>query len=145
MTNSIVRFVRTDDRAEVFLPMPSPYVPIPPVALVAGFAEFRISSAMVYWLGADPKMFRTEPPPRALFRIQPQQLRMELVDPKSGQTTVAEWPRQRIVELRNNRYEKGLWIHVQGETKRTVLREVDDETMIVLCGTVQSFLASDEM
>lgn len=77
-------------------------------------------------------IFKFEVPPRAVFEIDADQFRMNLVSRESGDETFYKFPRQKISELRKNRFEKGLWLRVSGETMTTHLKDLDDEVIVAL-------------
>lgn len=38
-----------------------------------------------------------------------------MLDPESGNVTRYDWPRERVLDLRVNRYHGGLWVRVEGD------------------------------
>jgi len=68
-----------------------------------------------------------KPPPRAVFEIDDEHCKTQFCEPRSGERTSYVWPRASIMELRKNRYEKGLWVHVIGSGMNTHLRDLPDE------------------
>lgn len=65
---------------------------------------------------------------------------MDLVSPADGKRTKLECDPERIVELRKNQFDSGIWIRVQGESMDTYLQDVDDETILSVCETLRGML-----
>ena len=140
------RFVvqRTDNGASVALPMRTPYVPIP--EWFTGLDLFAVIVVPIWIIGAGIVRWalRIQPPPRALFEIDAERFRMHLVARDTGERTTFECNRDAIVELRKNRYEKRLWIHVRGVTMHTYLQDVDDDTIVSLSDSLRSILRQQD-
>lgn len=124
MTDSRFRIVRSDDGEELILPMPWPYHPVPaglssdPMAVLILVPLWMLFSAII---GA---FLRKEPPPRARFVVTLDRFLMELVARDTGEKTTFSCDPKKIVEVRKNRYDEGLWIHVLDETMETYLQDV---------------------
>ncbi|MCH9654007.1 MAG: hypothetical protein K0U86_11230 [Planctomycetes bacterium] len=76
---------------------------------------------------------KPEPPPRALFEIDAEKLRLTLVAHDSGDRSSFEYDRKGIAELRKNRFDKGLWLRVRGVTMDGHLDDLDDGLIVALC------------
>ena len=143
MENSDLSVVRTDGSTTVSLPMPLPYVPVP--EWISSLDLFSFVAIPVWgicsWLVRS--ICRIQLPPLALFRITPNRFRMELVARESGNLTIFECDPKRIVELRKNRFEPGLWIHVRGQKMHSYLQDVDGDTIHSLCRELWTILASN--
>lgn len=112
---------RFAEKIRVRVPMKWPYAPVPkwaPVhAYIAAWVAVKIA-VFVYRL-----IRRLPDPPRAVFDIDPVHVTMIEQDLDIEQTITRKWRRDKIVEIRKNRYEKGLWVDVAGAEKNTYLRE----------------------
>ena len=86
----------------------------------------------VMFLWVKRTLWGGKPPPRALFHINSDQFRMELVSRDTGERTELECHPSEIVELRKNQYSQGLWIHVKGQTKQTILDDFEETTIEAL-------------
>lgn len=110
-----------EGKIRIRLPMKWPYAPVPkwaPVHVyVAAWVAVKVVT-MVYRI-----IFRVPSPPRAVFDIDPVHVTMIEQDLDIDQTLTRKWRRDKIVEIRRNRYEKGLWVDVAGAAKETYLRE----------------------
>ncbi len=123
--------------------MPLPYIPVPEWMSSLDFFSFV---AIPVWVTASMlvrSMCCIQPPPRAIFCVTPDRFRMELVARESGNLTTFECDRKQIVELRKNRFEPGLWIHVRGQKMHSYLQDVDDDTIHSLCRELWTILASN--
>ena len=131
----------------IIVPMPGPYVPVPQWVLDLDVLALLISPI---WWGASLviRLCRRSPkPPRAVFEVSGEQLKLILRDAASGETSTFEWPRVAVVEARANRYESGLWINVSGHVKETYLADLPRQTIerleVALEVALRAALSSD--
>lgn len=105
------------------------YVPIPRWVLQMDL--FSLVVAPLWWIGAlvVRSCLRLPKPQRAVFEIAGEQLMMTLCDPATGEISIFKWARAAIVEMRANRYERGLWVDVPGQVKQTFLHDLMRETI----------------
>lgn len=119
---------RDSGLTRIIVPMQGRYVPVPP--WVPEFGLFAIL-ASVWWLATFliRVCLRLPKPPRAVFEIGDDRLKMTLRDTASGETITFEWPRAAVAEARANRFGAGLWINVTGHVKETYLGDLPRETI----------------
>jgi hypothetical protein len=86
---------------------------------------------LMYWIAAALKfaMLRRQQPPRAIFEITAERVKLTLREIDSSETRVIDWPRDAILEARSNRYGPGLWLDVAGHLKDTILEELPKGTI----------------
>jgi hypothetical protein len=130
-------------RTKVVLAMPLPYAPIPiwvAASDILGIVILLwvIISAMIRWI------CKIKPPPRAVFWITSRSFQMMLVEPATGQMTKFQCDRGEIIELKKNRYDHGLWIHVQGRLMETYLQDIDEITIVKLSAVLTSLIRQNE-
>src|SRR5687768_4282137 len=104
--------------------MRSPYIPVP--LWLAGTDLFAIVLIPLWTVGSYifRSVLRIPAPPRAAFEIDDRRFRMTLVSQETGELSRFECDRNSIFELRKNRYDKGLWLHVRGVAMETYLQDL---------------------
>lgn len=127
----------------ILVAMPGNYVPIPKWAY-----QLDLFSLVVIpiWLVTScflRVLLRTPKPPRAVFEVTENLLRISLRDRKSGDVTAFDVPRSAIAEVRANRYENGLWLDVPGHVKDTYLTNLPSETICRIEAALSSALGND--
>jgi hypothetical protein len=95
-----------------------------------------LAAVLIRWILRLPK------PPRAVFEIGADVVRVTLVNSGLGGLTQYEFPRTAIVEARINRFERGFWLNVTGHMKNTILHNVPRKTLATLEAEMQSALSS---
>ncbi len=146
MSSQLVTLERKDDLVRVTLPMPLPYSPDPIPIWVYGqdpCAVLLFSPLLAIWqLAVAIHRYRNPlvPPPRALFEIDSNTLRISFWSPRDGERTSVQYPRSSIVEVRKHRYGKGLWMRAQGIRQGTYLEDTPDETIEELSEILRSIL-----
>ena len=140
MANRELVVTRNDNHVTVVLPMLSPYVPIPSSLIAADMLAIVLVPLWAIGSAIVRTVFRIPSPPRAFFEIDAERFRMTLVSQDNGEKSHIEYARDDIVELRKNRYEKGLWLHVRGAAMQTYLQDVDDDTIVSLSTTLRNVL-----
>ena len=88
---------------------------------------------------------RLPKPPRAVFEVSDERLKVSLCDPGSGEATAFDWPRSSVAEARANRYDKGLWLNVPGQVKDTFLADVPRATIERLETALHSVLSGESV
>lgn len=91
----------------------------------------------------DPR-FDYPNPLLATFEITGELLKSRFRFARMGTPHYFMWPRENIVEIRPNRYERGLWIHVKGQVMETFLSELPPETIAELATELNVALAREE-
>jgi len=127
----------------IVVPMRGPYVPLP--EWLVGLDMLGLIVIPLYWVATllVRACLRLPKPPRAVFEVSDERLKVSLHDPSSFQTTVFDCPRSAIIEARANRYGKGLWLNVPGHTMSTFLIDVPHATIERLEAALNAAL-SDE-
>jgi hypothetical protein len=113
----------------IIVAMAGPYVPLP--AWVSHLGELALVVAPIWWVATllVRVCLRLPKPPRAVFEVSSEQLKMTLRDAASGDTSTFQWQRAAVVEARSNRHDPGLWIHVTGQVKETYLGDLPRDTI----------------
>ena len=96
-----------------------------PLSLAFDPIEFFAGRGLLYLL--DWLWFlaaRREAADRARFEVGPCRVRVTLHDPETGRRRRVECGRAEVIGLRRNRYEPGLWLHVAGRTRETILADL---------------------
>jgi hypothetical protein len=108
----------------ITVPMPGRYVPVPKWVFELDLLTLLV--APPWWLAAQLVRLCLRPPkpPRAVFELTDERVKLSLRDPATGEVTAFDWPRAAVVEARANRYEPGLWLHVTGHVKDTYLADL---------------------
>jgi hypothetical protein len=138
--------VEQDGRVtRIVVPMPGPYVPVP--KWVGDLDLLALIVAPVWWIATllVRACLRLPKPPRAVFEVSDHRLKVNLRDPGSGEATAFDWPRSAVAEARANRYEKWLWLNVQGHVKDTYLTDLPRESIERLEAALRFALAGDGM
>jgi hypothetical protein len=125
--------------------MPRPYIPIPTWLTAADLLAIILIPLWAIGSGVIRALMRIDPPPRARFIVARDRFEMELVAHDSGERTTVRCDPKQIVELRKNRFDKGLWIHIRGKSMDTYLQDVDDETIHAICSELHKIMAVDGM
>jgi hypothetical protein len=110
----------------IIVAMPGVYAPVP--AWLAS-TELALIIAPIWWVASliVRTCLRRPKPPRAVFEISDERIKLTLRDSRSGEVQTFDWPRAMLVEARVNRYERGLWVHVTGHVKETYLADLPRE------------------
>jgi hypothetical protein len=113
----------------VVVPMQGPYVPVP--RWVGDLDLLALIVAPVWWVGTliVRTCLRLPKPPRAVFEVDDERVKVSMTDPGSGETTAFDWPRSAVAEARANRYDRGLWLNVPGHVKDTYLADLPRESI----------------
>ena len=113
----------------IVVAMQGVYAPTP--EWVRNLDVFSLIVAPIWFVGAllIHTLLRLPKPPRAVFEVSGNQLKMSMCDRISGETTMISFPRSAVVEARANRYENGLWMDVPGYVKNTYLTDLPRETI----------------
>jgi hypothetical protein len=108
----------------IVVAMSAPYVPVP--KWVGDLDLLALVVAPIWWVATllVRTCLRLPKPPRAVFVVSDERLKMILRDPGSGEATAFDWPRSAIAEARANRYDNGLWLNVSGNVKETYLADL---------------------
>lgn len=135
--------LRTDPNGapQLVVPMPLPYLPIP--HWVAG-TDILALVLVPLWLVLSfvvRKVARIQPPPHAVFTVTPECFHVDFVCRENGDRSALECHPRQIVELRRNRYAKGLWLHIKGERMETYLEGFDGETVDAIADHLHRLLA----
>jgi hypothetical protein len=125
----------------VTVPMQFPYSPIPP--MIRGLDVFVSFFAVVWFVcsTAVRSLLHIPPAPRAIFEIDASRFKMILCAQDSAATIAYDWPRSAIVEIRKNRFDKGLWIHAQGFAMDTYLEDLPADCIESLSRVLQELVA----
>ena len=120
---------RDEGMTRITVPMQRLYAPVPKWVLQMDLLSLVI--APLWWIGAllVRSCLQLPTPQRAIFEITSEQLTMTLCDPGTGEINIFKWARAAIVEIRANRYERGLWVDVPGKVKQTFLHDLTRETI----------------
>jgi hypothetical protein len=105
------------------------YVPVP--SWVHDLDVLALVVGPLWWVGSllVRVLLRLPKPPRAVFEVTREHLRMTLRDRASGETSDFAWPKAAVVEARVNRFEPGLWLNVTGHVKDTYLQDLPRESL----------------
>lgn len=131
---------RDDETVKVIVPMPLPYNPTPSWLANADLAVIILLPLWIIYAMIMESLRKPEIPPRAVFEIDAEKLRMTLVAHDSGDRTFFEYDRKGIVELRKNSCDTGLWLRVRGVTMDGHLQDMDDELIVALCDELWSII-----
>ncbi len=134
-----VSVTNNDDYVRVEVPMQSLYLPGADIVAATELLAIVVAPLWLIGLLIVRSIVKITPPPRASFEITRDQFRMVLAEEGSGQKTELECDRSDVIEIRKNRYSKGLWLHVRGKMQ-TYLQDLDDETIVVLSQRVNDVL-----
>jgi hypothetical protein len=136
--------VKLEAEQHLILPMQRPYLPVPSI-LMTDWSGFILIPIWMLCSGIIRVLLRIQPPPRARFVFTKNCLTIEFVARNDGERSTLQFDPRHIVELRKNRFDKGLWIHVRGKTMDVLLRDIDDETTNAIANELQAmreFVAS---
>ena len=127
----------------IVVPMQGPYVPVP--RWVGDLELLALIVAPIWWVATllVRTCLRLPKPPRAIFEVSDDRLKVCMRDPGSGETTGFDWPRSAVAEARANRYDKGLWLNVTGQVKDTYLADLPRESIERLEAALRSALAGE--
>lgn len=123
---------RQNDCVELVVPRTGYYLPIPKFLEHADIAGLILIPLWMIGYSIADAIFKYEVPPWAVFRISAAQLQMTIIS-DNGQKQEWEYPREKVVEFRKNRYEAGIWLRVEGVTMESHLTELDDDVVRNLC------------
>jgi len=132
---------RDGNTVQAILPMPLPYLPVPP-GLLTDLSAIVVVPIYLLCSAVYRKLRGIKPPPRARFVITPGLFQMEFVAPETGEQTKLECDPMKIVEFRKNQYSKGLYVHVSGKTMHTYMEDFDDDAVIPIALHVRDLLNS---
>ena len=91
-----------------------------------GFLLFPLIAILHAALWLVFKVVPVRRPPLLLIRIGRERIHLEALNQETGTIRNYQWPRERVVELRANRFESGcLWVRVEGELADNVARGLD--------------------
>ena len=115
---------RDADVTRITVPMHVLYVPVP--RWVGDLDFLALMVGPLWWIATliVRTCLRLPNPPRAVFEVSSESVKMTLRDPAYGTVTVSVWPRAAILEMRANRYESGLWVAVEKHVKETFLTDL---------------------
>jgi hypothetical protein len=132
---------RDEGVTRIVVLMQGPYAPVP--RWVGDLDLLALVVAPVWWMGTllVRTCLRIPKPPRAVFEVSDEQVKMSLRDPGSGEISAFEWARSAVAEARANRYERGLWINVPGHVKDTYLTDLPRESTEQIEAALSSALA----
>jgi hypothetical protein len=127
--------------------MRSPYLPLPTwlrlilpsIVLLSFYIAICLVPFSLLCSAIIRFVFGIQPPPRALFEIDSSTFKMMLVDTFGENSTLVS-KTESIVEFRKNRFERGLWINVEGVKKDTFLQDVDNATIEEMSEAIRSIL-----
>src|SRR3954467_723984 len=113
----------------IVVPMRGPYVPLP--KWLGDLDMLALIVVPICWVATllVRACLRLPKPPRAVFEVSDERLKVSLHDPGSNETTTFDWPRSAVAEVRANRYDKGLWLNVPGHVKETFLTDLPRATI----------------
>jgi hypothetical protein len=128
----------------VVVAMQGPYVPVP--RWVGDLDLLALIVGPIWWVATlfVRTCLRLPKPPRAIFEVSDDRLKVSMRDPDSGETTAFDWPRSAVAEARANRYDKGLWLNVTGHVKDTYLPDVPRESIERLEDALRAALAGED-
>lgn len=132
---------RDGDTIEAILPMPLPYLPVPP-GLSGDLSAIIVVPIYLLCSFVYRKLRGIQPPPRARFVITPLLFQMEFVSPETGESTRLECDPANIVEFRKNQYSKGLYVHVSKQIIHTYMEDFDDATVSSIAEDVRDLINS---
>jgi hypothetical protein len=134
--------VERDGRVtRVVVAMRGPYAPVPKWVFDSDL--LAMVAVPLWWVGSfvAGRLLRRRKPPRAVFEVEGDQFRMALRDATTGEVATLHFPRDAVVEVRANRFERGLWLHVEGLVKDTFLSDLPRDTIERLAAALAEALS----
>jgi hypothetical protein len=135
--------VKTDTRIQITIPMPLPYHPVP---RSMENLDLLVIIVLPIWMICDAiyrAIKKPTPPPRAVLTVTERRFMLELTNPKNGEQMTHRFDVTKIHELRKNRVDHGLWVHVRGESMEHFLEDIDDDTIHAICRELNSVIAKN--
>ncbi|MEQ8633528.1 hypothetical protein [Gimesia maris] len=123
---------RKEGSVELIVPRIGDYLPLPVWVRAADLLSLILIPLWIIFYSIADSIYHFEVPPRAVFRISTDLLQMTFVS-KDGEKLKFEYPREKVVEFRKNRYESGFWLRVAGVTMESHQTDLDDEVVTAIC------------
>ena len=127
----------------IVVPMQGLYAPVP--RWMGDLELLALVLIPVWWITAliVRTCLRVPKPPRAVFEVSDERVRITLRHPGSGEGTAFDWPRAAVVEARANRYDRGL-LNVTGHVKDTYLADLSRESIELIEAALRDALARSD-
>jgi hypothetical protein len=134
---------RDDAVTRIVVAMRGPYAPVPKWA--CQLDALSVIIAPTWWIGAliVRTCLRLPKPPRVIFEVTGDRLKVHLRDRGTGEVTTFDWPRSAVAEARANRYDKGFWLNVPGHVKETYLTDLPRDSIERLEVALRSVLNNE--
>ncbi|MGN6504906.1 MAG: hypothetical protein ACTHM6_05020 [Tepidisphaeraceae bacterium] len=132
---------RETDLTRIIVPMQGVYAPVPSWVWVSFGQWGWVLGALwfVVVLVVDACLRRPKPP-RAVFEIGPETVSLTLRNRRTGEVCTTPWPRGAVLDARQNRFSRGLWLNIAGHTKDTYLADCSPLTIQWLEAALQDAL-----
>ncbi len=128
----------------IFVPMTGVYVPVPHWMFDLDVLSIVVVPLAWITILIVRSSMRLRPPPRAEFTITLERVTVVFRDSASNRSQSWDWPRSAVIELRANRYDKGLWMNVAGHVKDTFLKDLRRETILMLEAELEKALKPEQ-
>lgn len=123
---------RKQGYVELIVPQTEKYLPVPEWVGAADLLSLILLPIWIIFYSIANAIYHFEIPPQAVFRISTDLLLMTFVS-KDGEKQEYEYPREKVVEFRKNRYESGIWLRVAGVTMESHQADLDDDVVTAIC------------
>ena len=132
------------DIVHIAVPMKMPYVPVPKRLFSNAVVAIIFVPVWLILSSVGRAVFRVSAPPRALFEIDNDRLRMTLCARDSGEQVSYEWPRWSLSPVRKNKFGEGIWINARGRSTNVFLRDLPDQTIEQICIAIQKAFEAEK-